>query len=114
MYTVEAMQNAMEAVKSGFLTRAAASKKFGVPRSTLKDRLSGRHTGGKKSGPGTALSTEMEALIARWIAEIAARGFPTTKRQLLASVELYLKLSNSPNKFKKDRPSLKWYYGFLR
>ena len=48
------------AIKGNILANKAAIL-HGVPRSTLKDRLSGRVAHGVKSGPRLYLSTEEEA-----------------------------------------------------
>ena len=45
------MRNAMEAASSGTVSANKAADMYGVPRSTLKDRLSGRIVHGVKPGP---------------------------------------------------------------
>ena len=42
---------AMEAVKSGKMGQNQAAKTYDVPRTTLKDRLSGKVKHGKNFGP---------------------------------------------------------------
>ena len=50
----ESMTGAIKAVAEGKLGVDRAADQYAVPRSTLKDRLSGRH--GNKSGPEPYLS----------------------------------------------------------
>ena len=47
----QSMVMAIEAVKEGRMGVNHAAKEHGVPRTTLKDRLSGRVEHGKKPGP---------------------------------------------------------------
>ena len=51
----------MEAVKSGELRVNQAAKEFGVPTTTLKDRISGRVKHGRNPGPDPYLTTEKKA-----------------------------------------------------
>ena len=46
----ESMEAALEAVKKGLPVRKAATQ-FGVPRTTLQDRVNGKVEHGKKPGP---------------------------------------------------------------
>lgn len=112
-YSKKDFEDAALAVRGG-MSKILAAKMLGIPRTTLVDKLKGRYPIGKKKCPATSLSEKVESLIARWIQEIAAKGFPTTKCQLLASVGHYLELTNEPNNFKNNVPSSKWYYGFLK
>ena len=56
----ESMINAMEAVKSGYMGVNQAAREHGIPRTTLKDRLSGRVKHGKKTGPMPYLPSQEE------------------------------------------------------
>ncbi|KAJ8965660.1 hypothetical protein NQ314_003977 [Rhamnusium bicolor] len=90
-----------------------ASKKYGIPRSTLQDKVKGRTQIEKKSGPETVLTKDEEQLLVNSLFHIASCGFPGTKDQLLDNVELLVKNLERPNKFTDGRPGLKWYEGFL-
>ena len=52
----DSMKQAMEAVKVGLTGVNQAASNFKVPRTTLRDHLSGRVEHGAKSGPGQPLS----------------------------------------------------------
>ena len=61
------MQEAMKFVGEKKMTIRGAAKKFGVPYSTLKDRVHGRVKHGTKPGVKTALSPEEEEDLVKYI-----------------------------------------------
>lgn len=65
-YPEESLVNALKAVKNGMKIRAA-SKKYGVPRTTLQDRVHNRVLEGpRRMGPDSILSQEEEEAISIW------------------------------------------------
>ena len=81
------MVQAMEAVRSGKMGQNQAAKTYDVPRTTLKDRLSGRVKHGKKSGPEPYLTTEEEAELAEFLKQCARMGHGKTKKELFSIVQ---------------------------
>ena len=71
------MQKWLEGRESEKLGVNRAADQYAVPRSTLKDRLSGRH--GNKSGPEPYLSFEEERELASHLIKCAEIGYPKTK-----------------------------------
>ncbi len=69
------MQQAMQAVKEGRMSVNRAALKHGVPKSTLKDRISGRVKHGSRWKPPVYLSEDKEEELAakRCDREIKAR-----------------------------------------
>ena len=61
------MVDAMKAVEDKKMSIRGAAKKFGVPYSTLKDRVHGRVRHGTKPGVKTVLSPEEEEELVRYI-----------------------------------------------
>lgn len=110
-YTEQQLFSALQAVKSGS-SQFAAAKKFGVPRSTLHNKVTGKTLMGKKPGPTTILSPEEECIIERWVCGLGVRGFPVTKRQLLRSVQLYLNINKRKTAFKNNLPGRKWFNSY--
>lgn len=104
---------AVQAVKDGS-TQFAAAKTYGIPTSTLFNKISGKSQIGKKSGPETVLSMEEEKFIEKWILCLADRGFPVVKRQLLRSIQLYLNANQRRTPFTNNFPGRKWYKNFLK
>ena len=81
-----AMVQAMAAVEQGESIRQASGM-FGVPRSTLHDRLTGKVTHGKKSGPSPYLSYAEEEELAMFLKKCAEIGYPHTKAEVFALVQ---------------------------
>ena len=85
-WTKEQMVKAMEAVRSGSgINRAALD--YGVPHTTLKDRLSGRVKDGVLPGPEPYLASEEEKELATFLVDCAAVGFGKTRREVMGIVE---------------------------
>ena len=60
---------------------------YGVLRTTLKDRLSGRVVQGVNPGPTPYLSIEEEAKLIQHLLTFADIGYPQTKNEVLAIVQ---------------------------
>ncbi|XP_040006665.1 uncharacterized protein LOC120802667 isoform X2 [Xiphias gladius] len=83
-WTEEAMERALIEVKSGRCTVRQAAKEFGVPKSSLGDRVSGRVTPGSRSGPAQLITSADEELLVEFSLYISKHGFPLTKQQLVS------------------------------
>ena len=78
------MSGAIKAVADGKLGVNRAADQYGVPRTTLKDRLSGRH--GSKSGLQPYLSYEEEEELVSFLFKSAEIGYPKTKDEVIGIV----------------------------
>ena len=76
------MKGAMEAVNSGEMGTNQAAREFGVPATTLKDRLSGRVKHGSKPGPAPYLTEEEERELAEFLISVAQFGYGKTKHEV--------------------------------
>ena len=74
-YSSETLQSAVESVIKGE-TLLQASKTFGVPRTTLADKVGGRHPGAY--GGRTTLSEEDEEALFQYVLYMASIGHPLT------------------------------------
>ncbi|GAB0095060.1 hypothetical protein DMENIID0001_103910 [Sergentomyia squamirostris] len=108
LYSVQALKNALEAVRNGVNVKKA-SRDFCVPASTLRDKLSGRTQECKFEAKGVLSAEEEENVIKR-----AEMGYPVTKDELKDSVAIFMKLEKRRNPFKKNRPGRVWMKAFLR
>ena len=70
----KAMIAAMEAVKSGEMGANRAVLEHGVPKTTLKDRISGRVKHGKNPGPTSFLTNEEENELASFLTKACKMG----------------------------------------
>jgi transposase-like protein len=82
----ESMLEAIEAVRSGTMGANRAARSYGVPASTLKDRLSGRVKHGTNPGPALYLTSEEEDELATFLVQLAEMGVGKTKRKVLVIV----------------------------
>jgi len=100
------------AVKGGMGVRQAA-RDFGVPRTTLRNKLEGKHPIEKKSK--LSLSTEEEKTFSQWAINMARAGFGRTKKDFLRSIQEYLNQLDEEPRFKNNNmPGDTWYYDYLK
>lgn len=112
-YPHEQLILALEAVRKGE-TVNAASKRFGIPQSTLAYKVSGKTPIDRKMGPQPLLGIEAETMLANWVKGLATCGFPICKADLLSSVKQIVKDLKIEEKFPKGGPGEKWVNLFLK
>lgn len=111
-YEKEKLEECLKAVSDGMPIKTA-SRKFGVPRSTLQFRL--KHPDCKKNGVGPApIIAEEEPQLVEWILRCAEKGFPLNKHNILRSVQEFLNQSPRRNPFPNNLPGEGWYKAFLK
>jgi len=76
-YSREALEMAVTAVRRQTLTVRKAAQEYGVPRSSLHDKVRGKHERG--SGRDRDLSDEDEVALANYIRFMANQGLPATR-----------------------------------
>lgn len=111
-YKATALDAALEDIRNG-MSKKAAAKKHGVPRSTLQFRLSSKFTK-KELGPPPILTNEEEDILEKWVHDCCRKGFPRRKEDLQLSVQEFLNQNERPNPFKENLPGIGWYQAFLR
>ena len=110
------MESALEEVSSGSMTIRRAAEEYGVPRSTLGDRASGRVVIGTKSGASTYLSPEEKEELVQFLIGSADIGYPKSVREVQALVGAILSRNADSDvgcvsmgwweRFKKRHPNL--------
>ena len=85
------MQAAIDAVKSGRMGVNRAALEFGVPRTTLKDRIAGRVVHGTRSGPKPHLTPQEEKELADFLVSCSKMGYGKTRGEVLKIVEAIAK-----------------------
>ncbi|KAG8186213.1 hypothetical protein JTE90_008741 [Oedothorax gibbosus] len=114
-YSEAALEEALHEIRQGLSTIRAASRKFGVPRGTLQDRIHGRVSEGpRKMGPDAVLTLPEEKKLVQWIKDLVKCGFPRKVEDLLNTVQKIILDDGRKNPFKNGRPGKKWYASFLR
>lgn len=107
------MNLAIAAVKQG-MPKAEAARRYGVPRVTLINKVSGKSPAVRKMGPEGFLSSSEESILVKWIRQSAAHGFPVSKNQLLDSVQHLICKLKRKVPFKGNRPGKFWFKLFTR
>ena len=86
-WSEESMSMALKAVLEQGLSVRRAAEDYGVPKSTLGDRVSGRVLPGAVSGPSRYLDDEEEKELAHFICRCASIGYAKTRSEVFAIVE---------------------------
>ena len=91
LWSDENMQRAVAAVEKQGESLRHASEKYGVPRSTLHDHITGKVEHGSKPGRGSYLSSAEEEEIVSFLIKCARIGYPHTRKQVMALVQAIVK-----------------------
>ena len=110
-WSEESMLGAMAEVQDKGTPANQAAKMYGVPPSTLKDRLSGRVVHGTKPGPVPYLSAKEEEELEEYIVEACILGYGKTRRQIKVIAE---KVAVEKNLLRKVRITDGWCNRFLK
>lgn len=111
-YSKETMEKATEAVRGG-MRLVAASRRYGIPRSSLSKYLLGRHSEHRsKKGPPPLLIPQEERSIVDWVLSIERANLPIYRDQLKSTVLKLAKESGRPQTLKKPGKE-KWFIAFL-
>ena len=86
-WTNDSMLRAMNAVKNGLMGQNRAALEYGVPCTTLKDRLSGKVVHGTNMGPKPYLTHEEEKELVDFLIYCSKMGYGKTRKEVLEIVE---------------------------
>lgn len=109
-YSTEKMLLAVDAVKSGLSIRKAAEK-YGVPRSSLGDRISGRIAPDARPGKMPVIPAEVESAMVEKAMSLADQGFGVSKKQLTARAGQLCRTMGLKNRFTNGIPGKAWWSG---
>lgn len=85
-WSEESMTAAMETVKKGGMGLNRAAVEFGIPKTTLKDRISGKVIHGTKSGRVPYLTHSEEEELYNWVVRCASIGYPKRRDDVIGIV----------------------------
>jgi len=112
-YSQTKVVEALAELASGRLTQRQASIQYGIPRSTLKNKLKGRHS--KPHGGQTVLSAEEEDSFCQYAVAMSTFGFPVDTFDLRCIVKSYLDRRGCVvPKFRNNMPGKEWTVSFLK
>ena len=105
---------ALNAVRSGSMSANMAAKTYGVPRSTIGDRLRGKVEDDAHPGNDPVIPLETENEIVSIVLSSATRGFGITKQELIHRVGVFCSTRNLKTPFTDGKPGKDWWAGFLK
>ena len=104
------MHQAIEYARSGAASANKAAEMYGIPKSTLKDRLSGRVQPGRRPGPHPYLMPSEEAELASHLIEAAAIGVGKTRSEVMRIAQ---EVAGAKGVLKRTQISSGWWRRFL-
>ncbi|CAI6353666.1 unnamed protein product [Macrosiphum euphorbiae] len=113
-YSVEDLDSALKDIRDTKLSINKAAVKYGIPKSTLSIKLSGKSPLIRKMGPSSFLNVDEENKIKNWILNNATLGFPLRENDVKDSVQKVIKDVPRVTPFKDSRPGDKWMKLFLK
>lgn len=82
-YTESAMQSALQEVNEGNISLRGASKKYGIPLTSIHDRVSGKVSQAPKWGKPTKLPADKENELIQYAIKRADLGIGFSKKTFL-------------------------------
>ena len=113
-YSPSKLESAVRMVSSGSMSRKMAARQYGIPRTTLVDKLSGKTSLGCALGRSTILTMAEEQVLENYIKDMARVGYPVQKHELLGEVKRVLDHDGRATPFRNNTPGKDWFYGFCR
>lgn len=104
------MKAAMEAAIGNSMSINKAALLYGVPITTLKDRLSGRVVHGAKPGPKSYLDVEEECALADHLVQAAKARYGKSRKQVKSIVE---NVAKEKQLLRSKRVSDGWWRRFM-
>ena len=104
----ESMEAAMRAVYDGEMGVNQASREYGVPTTTLRDRISERITHGTPMGARSYLNQDEEETLEDFLLTASSIGFGKTRAHVMMYAE---KVAREKNYLRKDHITGRWFDG---
>lgn len=113
-WSVEAMSEALKAVKLNEKGLRQAAREFDVPVTTLKRRVDGEVPLNAKPGPPTVLTKEEEDELCNYCFAMCDMGYGLTVEDVKRVAFEIASNSGRPHLFKDGKAGRDWYEGFMR
>lgn len=112
-YTEEQLQECLQRIQSREMSQRNASAAFGIPRSTIKNKLKGKHP--KNVGRSRVFSEAEETAFEQHLIKLSDYGFPVVESDFRMAVKYYLdKKGAVVELFKDNLPGYEWTRLFLK
>ncbi|MEW8547693.1 MAG: helix-turn-helix domain-containing protein [Candidatus Thiodiazotropha sp.] len=83
-YEVGVLNEAVDVVKGGTMSLNKAAKVYGIPKTTIHDKVHNKYPSGNKCGAKTVLTSSEEDRICDWIIHMSKIGYGRTRQELVS------------------------------
>lgn len=108
-YSENALEEAVQMIKSQKISLSKASVQYNIPKGTLHNKVAGKTALQCRKGPGKILTDEEEEKINNWIINMAKVGYCVNTRDVIATVTKIFELKGLDK-----APGKKWMQLFLQ
>ena len=108
-WCLDDLDKAMQEVKEHGLSIRKASYKYGIPRSTIHDHVTGKIER-VRHGLSPVLTEEEESELVSWVIKMAEIGYGQTRIQVTEMVKKILDRTGRPNPFQDNCLDKDWWY----
>ena len=113
-YSSSKLKDAINAVNNGQSSVLNASKTYNIPRTTLRNKLSGKSPlDYGKVGPECVLGSRVENMLENWLLECCRMGHPINQEGLCLSVKQLVEAEQMKVPFTDNIPGRKWFDCFM-
>ena len=102
----------MSAVRQGRMSLRRASKKYGIPRSTVRDYACGKTEPGSMAGRRPTMPPEVEDRMADQVAKAASAGFGIGPKRVMLRASSICHGLNISTPFRDGVAGKGWWRGF--
>ena len=113
-YDQIALEMAISDVRADRLSIRKASEKYSVPKSTIGDRISGKHALGTSHGRPPALPKEMEDTIASSAKMASKLGVGLSPRQIMQRTRVMCQKTKIAPTYGNFKAGKGWYQGLMK
>lgn len=113
-YDVIKLDAAVAAVQANRMSQRKAAKQYGVPPSTISDRLTGYSHGDVKPGRPQVIPFKIEEEVVSQVIKGAEQGFGTTRVQLMQKRGRVVKAMKLKTPFRNQTPGKQWFLNLKR
>ncbi|XP_039298507.1 tigger transposable element-derived protein 7-like [Nilaparvata lugens] len=112
-YSAETLQMCLNDIQNGLRSQRNAAEHYGIPRSTIKNKLKGNLR--EKVGRPTIFTEEEEKCFENHIHKLAEYGFPTNELDIRFTIKSYLdKQGRQVKQFSNNLPGKDWVISFRK
>jgi len=112
-YDQEALDRAVEEVQAGRMSVRFASKTYAVPKSTIGDRLSGKHSLKVQHGRPPALPRAVEEIIVKSVKTAAKLGMGLSRKQIMRRTQVLCKRMGLGQSYANFKAGKDWFQGLM-